>query len=202
MIFRFAATACALDVLAEVRPSFSKQCRADRVRLANDPTWKPAPPLNAPRCRSRRCHCGARTSGRHRAGIAAGHMGRSGRPMDRRGCILSEEAITEVARLQLDRVPVLSAVTTILSNLISKCAGCSDAQAIHRPAWRPAHRVADCSNGLDARRQFYSARLDRQPDRRATRRRLRSRDRLLGLFQGWQALTLLTLLIGTLWLWV
>ena len=45
--------------------------------------------------------------------------------------LLSDGTITAVARLHLDRVPVLSAVTAVSLEPGQQPAGCSDAKAIH-----------------------------------------------------------------------
>jgi len=79
---------------------------------------------------------------------------------------LSDGTITAVARLHLDRVPVLSAVTAVLSNLVSNVPAVLVLKAFIDPlsdqqtAWLTVAMASTLAGN------FTCARLDRQPDRR------------------------------------
>ena len=101
--------------------------------------------------------------------------------------LLSPDIIAAVGRLHLDQVPVLTAVTAVLSNLVSNVPAVLmlkpfvDALKDRDTAW-----LVD-RDGFDLGRQLYRARLDRQFDRGAEGGRFRGDDRLLGLFQSRRA---------------
>jgi hypothetical protein len=101
--------------------------------------------------------------------------------------LFSTEVITAASRLQLDRLPVLSALTAILSNVISNV----PAVIVLRPFADSVHdrstSVADGRDGLDLGRQSDRHRLDRQSDRGAARGGQRCGDRVVGLLSGRRA---------------
>ena len=81
--------------------------------------------------------------------------------------LLTPDLIAAIGRLHLDQVPVLSAVTAVLSNLVSNVPAVLMIKPFVDAAERPRHRVAGGRDGIDAGRQLHRAGLDRQSDRRA-----------------------------------
>lgn len=94
--------------------------------------------------------------------------------------VLSPELIARVGDLHLETVPVLSAVTALLSNLVSNV----PAVLVLKPfiASMSATCVARRRHGLNTCRQFHAGRIGSQSDRRATRAQWRSHHWVLGLF--------------------
>ena len=68
---------------------------------------------------------------------------------------------------------MLSAVTAVLSNIVSNVPAVLVLKPFVEALPRPRHGLADDRDGLDAGRQFHRARLDRQSDRGARGRRRR-----------------------------
>ena len=113
--------------------------------------------------------------------------------------LLSPDIIAAVGRLHLDQLPVLTAVTAGLSNRVSNVPVRVDAEAVCRCAERSRHGLAGRRDGVDTGRQLHRAGLDRQFDRSA--------EAVSGVTIGfWDyfrvgaPLTIITLMIGTLWL--
>ena len=101
--------------------------------------------------------------------------------------LLESDAIAAAGRLQLDCLPVLSALTAILSKFDQQRAGGGGTETVRRELAQSRPGLADGSDGLDFGRQSDRARLDRQPDRRPACRRWRYHDRGVGLLPGRRA---------------
>ncbi len=98
--------------------------------------------------------------------------------------LLTPDMVATVSRMRLQQVPVLSAVTAVLSNLREQCARGPGAEALHRASAEPRHRVARGGDGFHARGQLHRARLDRQSDRGREGGASRRDRGLLGLLPG------------------
>ena len=114
--------------------------------------------------------------------------------------LLTPDVIAAVARLHLERLPVLSVVTAVLSNLVSNVPAVLVLKPFVAALPDPDTGLAHGRDGLDARRQFHGAGLDRQPDRRAEGGGSGVTISFWDYFRVGAPLTLITLAIGTIWL--
>ena len=94
-------------------------------------------------------------------------------------------------------------MTAVLSNLVSNV----PAVLMMKPfvGSKPgiiAHHLVDHRYGLHPGGQFHHSWFHRQPDRGAEARHARGQDKLLELFRVGAPLTIITLVLGTLWLWL
>ena len=98
--------------------------------------------------------------------------------------LLTPERIAMVKAFGLDEVWRLSALTAVLSNIVSNVPAVLALRPFIPTLHDPERAWLAVAMRLDARRQFHPDRIGRQPDRRRAGPLRRNADQLLGLFQG------------------